>query len=167
MLEQCNSFGYWLRRRRKALDLTQDALAQKVSCSQAAIKKIEADERRPSKALAQRLAEHLAIPAPERAVFLQAARAPRISDHLPLDVLPVASANTLAGEQKSPFVGRSNEYGQFLGLIARLTARSGQVVLIEGEPGIGKSRLIHEFLRGLSQQRPAGLVGWEIGRAHV
>lgn len=46
---QSNSFGYWLRRRRKALDLTQVALAQKVSCSQAAIKKIEAGERRPSK----------------------------------------------------------------------------------------------------------------------
>ena len=159
MLEQCNSFGYWLRRRRKALDLTQDALAQKVSCSQAAIKKIEADERRPSKALAQRLAEQLAIPAPERAVFLQAARAPRMSDRLPLDALPVAAMITAgasgglgpagallapAGEQKSPFVGRSNEYGQFLGLIARLTARSGQVVLIEGEAGIGKSRLMRE-----------------------
>ena len=159
MLEQCNSFGYWLRRRRKALDLTQDALAQKVSCSQAAIKKIEADERRPSKALAQRLAEQLAIPAPERAVFLQAARAPRMSDRLRLDALPVAVMTTAyasaelgpagallapAGEQKSPFVGRSNEYGQFLGLIARLTARSGQVVLIEGEAGIGKSRLMRE-----------------------
>ena len=167
MLEQCNSFGYWLRRRRKALDLTQDALAQKVSCSQAAIKKIEADERRPSKALAQRLAEHLAIPAPERAVFLQAARAPRISDHLPLDVLPVALASTLAGEQKSPFVGRSNEYGQFLGLIARLTARSGQVVLIEGEPGIGKSRLLREVAGYARRQALPVLVTncYEIERA--
>lgn len=159
MDEQCNSFGYWLRRRRKALDLTQDALAQKVSCSQAAIKKIEADERRPSKALAQRLAEQLVIPAPERARFLQAARALGAADQLSLDALPVAVTNTAgangslgpagdlvapAGEQKSPFVGRNNEYGQFLGLIARLTARMGQVVLIEGEAGIGKSRLMGE-----------------------
>ena len=42
MDERSNSFGYWLRRRRKALDLTQGALAQRVSCSPAAIKKIEA-----------------------------------------------------------------------------------------------------------------------------
>jgi transcriptional regulator with XRE-family HTH domain len=67
MDEHSASFGDWLRRRRRALDLTQAALADKVSCSQAAIKKIEAGERRPSRALAQRLAEHLGIPAPERA----------------------------------------------------------------------------------------------------
>jgi tetratricopeptide (TPR) repeat protein len=152
MMEQGNSFGYWLRRRRKALDLTQDALAQKVSCSQAAIKKIEAEERRPSKGLAQRLAEQLAIPAQERAAFLQAARCLRVSERLPLDALPL-EAKSVAGasdeaapasDLKSPFVGRSNEYGQFLGLIARLAARSGQVVLVEGEAGIGKSRLMQE-----------------------
>ena len=159
MVEPSNSFGYWLRRRRKALDLTQGALAQKVSCSQAAIKKIEAEERRPSKALAQRLAEQLAIPAQERTAFLAAARSPRATGLLKLDELPVeeitsaAASDALArtgdrlaraGDPKSPFVGRSNEYGQFLGLIAKLTARSGQVVLIEGEAGIGKSRLMHE-----------------------
>lgn len=152
MIEQGNSFGYWLRRRRKALDLTQDALAQKVSCSQAAIKKIEAGERRPSRGLAQRLAEHLAIPAQQRGAFLQAARTLETAKHLPLDALPVEAMSAAgasdglapACDLKSPFVGRNNEYGQFLGLIARLTAGSGQVVLIEGEAGIGKSRLMIE-----------------------
>src|SRR5687768_14716958 len=38
MDERIDSFGYWVRRRRKALDLTQGALAQKVSCSAAAIR---------------------------------------------------------------------------------------------------------------------------------
>ena len=61
--ERTNSFGYWLRRRRKALDLTQEALAQRVSCSGFTIRKIEADERRPSRQLADRLAAVLAIPA--------------------------------------------------------------------------------------------------------
>jgi DNA-binding XRE family transcriptional regulator len=37
------SFGYWVRRRRKALDLTQDALAQQVGCSVMTIRKIEGD----------------------------------------------------------------------------------------------------------------------------
>lgn len=160
MNEQGNSFGYWLRRRRKALDLTQDALAQKVSCSQAAIKKIEAEERRPSRGLAQRLAEHLAIPAQERASFMQAARSLHTSDRLPLADVPigamtVAAASDLAehaGGQKSPFVGRNNEYGQFLGLIARLTTGCGHVVLIEGEAGIGKSRLMSE-VAAYAQQR--------------
>ena len=151
MNERSNSFGYWLRRRRKALDLTQGALAQKVSCSQAAIKKIEAEERRPSIRLAERLALHLAIPAQDRAAFLRAARA-QATSRLLLDVLPVEATAAIAqgdplapaGNQGSPFVGRNSEYGQFLGLIATLTTRSGRVLLIEGEAGIGKSRLMHE-----------------------
>jgi tetratricopeptide (TPR) repeat protein len=52
--ERTLSFGYWLRRRRKALDLTQEALAQRVSCSGFSIRRIEADERR----LSRQLAEH-------------------------------------------------------------------------------------------------------------
>jgi len=73
--EQTHSFGYWLRRRRKALDLTQEALAQRVYCSGFTIRKIEADERRPSRHLAERLAVSLAVPEDERRDFLDAARA--------------------------------------------------------------------------------------------
>ena len=159
MDERNNSFGYWLRRRRKALDLTQGALAQKVCCSQAAIKKIEAEERRPSKGLAQRLAEHLCIPVPERAAFLAAARTPQLTDRLQLDALPVeavsaAAINKLAhgGDEKLPFAGRSHEYGQFVGLIAGLITGSGHVVLLQGEAGIGKSRLMYEVAH-YAQQR--------------
>ncbi|MGB7540800.1 MAG: helix-turn-helix transcriptional regulator, partial [Burkholderiales bacterium] len=75
MQDRAHSFGYWLRRRRKALDLTQEALAQRVSCSDFTIRKIEADERRPSRHLADRLAAALAIPEEERRAFLDAARA--------------------------------------------------------------------------------------------
>ena len=51
------SFGVWVRRRRKALDLTQDALARRVGCALSMIRKIEADERRPSRQIAELLAE--------------------------------------------------------------------------------------------------------------
>ncbi len=54
-MEPISSFGYWLRRRRKALDLTQDELARQVGCAIGTLKKIETDERRPSKQLAERL----------------------------------------------------------------------------------------------------------------
>ncbi len=166
MIEQGNSFGYWLRRRRKALDLTQGALAQKVSCSQAAIKKIEAEERRPSRGLAQRLAEHLAIPAQEQAAFLAAARALQSTDRLQLDTLPVEPMSAAAagdrlghgGDEKALFVGRSNEYGQFLGLIARLTTGSGQLVFLQGEAGIGKSRLLHEVAGYVQRQGLPALI---------
>jgi transcriptional regulator with XRE-family HTH domain/tetratricopeptide (TPR) repeat protein len=67
-------FGHWLRRRRKALDLTQKELARRVDCSPATIRKIEAEQRRPSKALASRLADSLRIDAERRASFLTFAR---------------------------------------------------------------------------------------------
>jgi predicted ATPase/DNA-binding XRE family transcriptional regulator len=143
--ERANSFGYWLRRRRKALDLTQEKLAQSVACSRFAIRKIEADERRPSRRLAERLAEKLAVPAQERDVFLEAARAVRAVERIEVDRVPVTPI-TEDGEP-GPFVGRGNEYGLLLGLLARLTAGTGHVVLVEGEPGIGKSRLMRELGR--------------------
>src|SRR5829696_10503377 len=70
-MEPISSFGYWLRRRRKALDLTQDELARQVGCAIGTLKKLETDERRPSKQLAERLADCLAISTTERAVFLK------------------------------------------------------------------------------------------------
>src|SRR5919108_6387681 len=92
------SFGYWLRRRRKALDLTQEQLAQRVGCAPGTIRKIEADERRPSKQLAELLADHLAIPAAERLAFLQAARAELAVDRLAAPTPPVDhTAGLLAG----------------------------------------------------------------------
>src|SRR3954471_3827622 len=83
------SFGYWLRRRRKALDLTQAALADLVGCTSSMIKRIEADERRPSRQLAELLANTLALAPDERAAFIQAARAVLSPDRIPLAARPV------------------------------------------------------------------------------
>src|SRR5262245_65938998 len=68
------TFGAWLKRRRKALDLTQAALAQRVGCSLGSIRKYEGDEQRPSRQLAELLATQLQIPPEERAAFIQFAR---------------------------------------------------------------------------------------------
>jgi hypothetical protein len=43
------SFGLWIKRRHKALDLTQDGLVALVGCSKDLIVKIEGDARRPSR----------------------------------------------------------------------------------------------------------------------
>jgi predicted ATPase/class 3 adenylate cyclase len=88
-MDRTHSFGYWLRRRRKALDLTQAELAQRANCSLELIRKIEADARRPSRQLAELLAECLGIDASERAAFIQAARAERPVDELALPAQPV------------------------------------------------------------------------------
>jgi tetratricopeptide (TPR) repeat protein/transcriptional regulator with XRE-family HTH domain len=166
--DRTDSFGYWLRRRRKALDLTQEALAQRVFCSGFTIRKIEADERRPSRRLAERLAASLVIPEEERRDFLDAARAQHATSHLRLDPTPLGG-DTRAAESgasihsppdsvigatsdATPFVGRSHEYGLLIGLIARLTVGTGYTVLIEGELGIGKSRLLRELARYVQPQ---------------
>lgn len=163
MDQRSDSFGYWLRRRRLALDLTQVALAEKVSCSQAAIKKIEAQERRPSARLAQRLAEHLGVPAHEREAFLAAARSFSAAQRLQRDQLPLTPPLPLAGDTPAialaaatpvadapptlPLVGRDDECRRVDAALAGL-AQGGQVLLLQGEAGIGKSRLLAELQAG-------------------
>jgi predicted ATPase/class 3 adenylate cyclase len=81
-METTISFGYWIRRQRKALDLTQHALADRVGCSVAAIKKIESDERRPSRQIAERLADVLRVPVDQREMFMEVARGLQPVDQL-------------------------------------------------------------------------------------
>src|SRR5512146_836242 len=76
------SFGEWIKQQRERLRLTQRELAARVHCSPAAIKKIEADERRPSPELAGLLAGSLEIPGSNRAIFIEVARGERPVDAL-------------------------------------------------------------------------------------
>jgi predicted ATPase/class 3 adenylate cyclase/tetratricopeptide (TPR) repeat protein/DNA-binding XRE family transcriptional regulator len=76
-------FGSTLKAYRKAVDLTQEQLAEKVSCSIETIKKIEASKLRPGKQLAELLTVHLAVPAEEREMFLRAARTARCDSQQP------------------------------------------------------------------------------------
>lgn len=71
------SFGAWVRRRRRALDLTQADLARLVSCATVTVRMIEADTRRPSRELAQRLADYLEIVPADHATFIACARGRR------------------------------------------------------------------------------------------
>ena len=88
-------FGEWIRRRRKALDLTQGALAHQVGCSVSAIRKIESDERRPSRQIAELLAESLLIAEHEYERFLKAARTSLFVDEADLPA-PVTVATPAA-----------------------------------------------------------------------
>jgi WD40 repeat protein/serine/threonine protein kinase/DNA-binding XRE family transcriptional regulator len=71
------SFGRFVRERRRALDLTQEELARRVGCAAITLRKIEADDLRPSVQIAERLAMALAIPLDDRAGFVRRARAAR------------------------------------------------------------------------------------------
>jgi predicted ATPase/class 3 adenylate cyclase len=91
-MDEYASFGAWIQRRRKALDLTQAELAEQVGCALGTIRKIETDERRPSKQIAARLADQLQLAPNQLAMFLKAARAEVAVDQLssaPQPVLPL------------------------------------------------------------------------------
>ncbi len=63
-----------------------------------------------------------------------------------MDKAPLAPGRVEQPEA-GPFVGRGAESDLLVGLLAELGAGSGHMVLVEGEPGIGKSRLIRELAR--------------------
>jgi transcriptional regulator with XRE-family HTH domain len=95
-MDEIFSLGQWIKRRRKALDMIQDELAQRVGCSKELIVKIEADARRPSKQIAERLADQLGLTEDERGTFLRAARAELGVDRLAPPTRSVAQTALLS-----------------------------------------------------------------------
>lgn len=153
-----HSFGTWLRLRRKALDLTQDGLADRVGCSVAMIRKIESEERRPSAQIAERLAETLHIPPGEYTDFLRFARgdwksAPVESDEdlpwhasvkLPRSNIPATTTSLIAREKE---IADIRKY---------LAQDDIRLVSLIGPPGIGKTRLSIESARTALPDFPDG-----------
>lgn len=164
------SFGNWIRQRRRALDLTQDGLADRVGCSISAIRKIEADERRPSRQVAELLADTLQIPGADRAIFLKVARmelgfdrlsaitapavqAPAISPAISPAVLPQAGAQAAAptnGGAQPPAILLNLPHpptplvGREIELARIAEILSGpecRLLTLSGPGGIGKTRL--------------------------
>src|SRR5262245_28414733 len=74
VVDEFVSFGQVLRKYRRARDLTQEQLARRAYCALATIKKVEADERRPSRELAERFAQVLEVPEADVPAFLRLAR---------------------------------------------------------------------------------------------
>jgi transcriptional regulator with XRE-family HTH domain len=87
-----NSFGRWVKQRRKELDLTQEALARQVGCSVSTLKKIEAAVMRPSRQLVDLLLTRLQVASHERLLLMRWARAAQAHE----------SAGALAETQSEP-----------------------------------------------------------------
>ena len=145
------SFAQWLKRQRRGHDWTQEELASQIGCAPITVRKLESGERRPSKEIAQRIAEVFAVPDGDRARFMLFARAvypAEISASVPPAEMPTAylppgrsategpiRAHNLA-IQLTSFIGRERE-------IAGVTALLGQARLLTltGAGGCGKTRL--------------------------
>ncbi len=137
------SFGQWLKRRRRLLDLTQEQLGRLAGCSGAAIRKFEAGERKPSQELAGLLADALQIPDTERQTFLRMARG--------LPPLHAPAAAPAAAGRRVPALVAENLPAPLTSLIDRIRDATFITRLLEdaavrwitliGPPGIGKTRL--------------------------
>jgi len=147
LLVELSSFGEWLKRQRKAAGLTQEQLAEQVNCSTITLRKIEAEERRPSAQIAERLADIFNVSQNEHTAFLRFARgdwrsAPRSRDE---------EAPWLISTPALPQHPRSNVPATFTSLIGRdkdiaavqayLTNPDIRLVTLIGPGGIGKTRL--------------------------
>jgi predicted ATPase/DNA-binding XRE family transcriptional regulator len=131
------SFGQWLRQRRKALDLTQTDLANQVGCSVMTVRKMERDERRPSKQMAECLADALVIAPEQRGVFLAFAR--RAVGTPPVPAVPASSESCHnLPPQLTAFVGRAGELAHIADCLADPVCR---LLTLVGPGGIGKTRL--------------------------
>ena len=133
------SFGQWLRHRRRELDLTQVELSQRVGCVPVTIRKVEADEMRPSKQLAELLVEQLGVPVEERENFIRFARGGK----LVVSVATAASRHNLP-HPVSSFIGRQREIAEVKRLIS-----SSRLMTLTGVGGGGKTRLALQVARDL------------------
>jgi predicted ATPase/DNA-binding XRE family transcriptional regulator len=120
------SFGQELRELRRGLDLTQAELANRVGCGVNAIRKLEAEERRPSRDLATRLASILGLDGAEQAEFVNAARGIRAVSRASLPS-PVTR-----------LIGREMDRARLRELLLDADVR---LVTLTGPPGVGKTRL--------------------------
>jgi tetratricopeptide (TPR) repeat protein/nucleoside-triphosphatase THEP1 len=64
-------------------------------------------------------------------------------------------------------VGREKELEELQGFLNTAIKGKGQMVFVSGEAGVGKTRLIHEFLNVAKKQAVAILTGWCLSNATV
>jgi predicted ATPase/transcriptional regulator with XRE-family HTH domain len=145
------SFGQWLKDRRKALDLTQRELAQRINCALVTVQKIEEGERRPSMQIALLLADQLQIGPEERDLFLRMARQhPSLADKPakspPAQYIPEPPFHV--PNPLTPLIGRDTELTTVRALLDHSDVR---LVTLVGPPGVGKSRLSIAVAHALRQ----------------
>lgn len=149
MVLEENSFGLWLRRKRKALDLTREGLADRVGCSAATIRKLETEERRPSVQIVELMAEIFNIAADERGAFIRFARGKDQSPpnepavETPWQQPSKSHISNLPATTTS-LVGREKEIAQ---ACAYLQDKDIRLITLIGPPGVGKTRLSLEVGR--------------------
>ncbi|MFL5735103.1 MAG: tetratricopeptide repeat protein [Chloroflexia bacterium] len=142
------TFAQWLKKRRRAVGLTQEELADRIGCSPETIRKFEKGTRRPSKQMAELIAEAVGVPREDWPDLVQFARVRLEGEEL--DLADLAHVDDAGIAEASPrertnlltwptsFIGRDKEQAR----LAELLMNEGvRLLTLTGPPGIGKSRL--------------------------
>src|SRR5690349_6691314 len=109
------SFGVWLRKQRRALDLTRQAFADQVGCAEVTLRRIEAGTLKPSRELANIILEKMGIREAERPQWISFARG--------VSGIPLSSASqsikpvTNLPAPLTTFIGRENEQADVMRLL--------------------------------------------------
>lgn len=149
------TFGRWLKKLRAEQDFTQESLAELVGCSPVTLRSFEIGKRRPSREMAERIADTLRVPADQRAEFIRLARLPveAASEAEPASPETPAPTAAPAQPQLPPrpglFIGREAELNALEQLL--LEDRHRLVTLV-GAGGMGKTRLALEIAYRLAEQ---------------
>jgi predicted ATPase/transcriptional regulator with XRE-family HTH domain/Flp pilus assembly protein TadD len=142
------TFGPWLKLRRKTLDLTQQALADRAHCSIVSIRKIESSALTPSKQLAAELAHALEIASADHKDFIHFARSrfdekpaaafSHRSEPSPRSI-PIATTARMYHVPASltSIIGREWE----VSAASDLLRKRARLLTLSGPPGAGKTRL--------------------------
>jgi len=148
------SFGVWLKRQRSGRGLTQEQLAGQIGCATITLRKIEAEERRPSAQILGQLAKIFEIPENEQKNFLKYARGDWTKAPGETTVETPWNSSTLGSKVKNnlpiqltSFIGREKEINEIKGSILE-----HRLVTLTGMGGVGKTRLSLQIAAELLDQ---------------
>ena len=152
------SFGETFKYRRRLLDLTQAELAKRAGCARVTIHKIESGDLRPSKQLAELLAQALQIPTAEQAAFMELARGAQLAEERRAPATLNARPLTNLPAPVTSFIGRSEETAE----VKRILAGT-RLLTLTGAGGAGKTRLCLAVAGEVLDEFPDG--AWFVGLA--
>lgn len=152
---EASPFRVVLRRYRIAAGLSQQELAERAGLSLRAISDLERGVKtRPRPYTARQIADALQLPAVERVAFLETASGvvAQPASHDGVGIQPteargsphLVSGAFLGSLPTGALVARDDELAHMLASIDAVLRGEGRLIMLAGEPGVGKTRLAQE-----------------------